>query len=299
MIKPNFFVAGAPKSGTSSLYSYLKEHPLVLMSWLKEPLYFLSDHPGMQAVTTLDEYLALFKGDDKTQYMAVGEASTLYLESTTALKNIHDYDCHSRIIVLLRNPVDLVYSFHSQLYYSLDENEPDFAEAWQLQSSRRIGRKVPSKCRDPYYLQYKKIGQLGRQVQGLLNIFPKEQVKLLLFDDFKAATREVYEDVLAFLDVPSDDRKEFPHYNVNRQHRSERIGTWLMKPPQFVLLLRDKTNLQGTGVIQKLMTLSARTEVRPALAPELRAEIVEVFKGEIDKLAEVLDRDLSNWLESE
>lgn len=296
MIKPNFFIVGAPKSGTSSLYVYLKDHPLIFMPWLKEPFYFLTDHPGMQAVKTLEDYLALFRTGESAQYLAVGEASTLYLGSTTALESIHSYNRRARIVVLLRNPVDLVYAFHAQLLYSYDEDEPDFTRAWQLQESRGKGRKIPPKCRDAFYLQYARIGQLGRQAQQLLKIFPREQVHFLLFDDFRTATKAVYDEVLTFLGVPDDGRTEFPRYNANKRHRSKWLGMQLMKPPRFLLSLRNMMKLQDTGVIRLLKRFNAATKPRPAFDPDIRDELAETFRDDIELLAVIIDRDLSHWI---
>lgn len=84
---------------------------------------------------------------------------------------------------MFRNPVDMVYSFHSQLLYWSEETENDFEVAWRLQERRRMGLDVPRTCQEPFWLQYRDIGQFGTQTQRLLSVFPPEQVKLILFDD--------------------------------------------------------------------------------------------------------------------
>ena len=140
--RPNFFILGAPKCGTTALSEYLREHPRAFVSQPKEPHYFCGDFdyyyaPGQRSE---EHYLRLFDAatDD---HLAVGEASVWYLYSADAARNIAAFDPATRVIVMLRNPVDLVPSLHSQLLYMLDEDEPDPARAWELQEARRRGER--------------------------------------------------------------------------------------------------------------------------------------------------------------
>ena len=106
---PNFFIVGAPKCGTTALCEYLKYHPNVFMSTPKEPHYFAEDFERYRHVKTEDKYLALF-GDCNDRHLMIGEASVFYLRSTRAVSLIRDFNPDAKIIVMLRNPVDMVYS---------------------------------------------------------------------------------------------------------------------------------------------------------------------------------------------
>jgi hypothetical protein len=302
MIKPNLFIVGAPKCGTTALYRYLNEHPDICIP-MKEPAYFASDFLQNRPFYIKDQeaYLALFQQCPATS-LAVGEATTLYLYSSVALENIYNFNKEARIIAMLRNPVDIVYAFHSQLVYDLDENEVDFEKAWQLQAARRGERELPQKYlgisdRSSDILQYERIGRLGEQVERLLAIFPSEQVKLILFEDFVAKTRMVYEDVLNFLQVSSDGRVDFPKVNAAQEFKSRRLAGFLRSVSKLSVIVQLKklldTNSLGIGwTLSRLNTRSGR----PPLSPALRAELVEVFYDDINKLAQILGRDLSHWL---
>ena len=186
------------------------------MSRAKEPWYFAHDYPRFRS--TMEDYLALFrKADDG--HLAVGEASSIYLRSAVALPGVKEFCPEARIIAIVRNPVDLAYSFHSQQISSLNEDEPDFERAWRLQEARRLGRAIPRLCREPRQLQYAGVARLGEQVERLLSVFDPRQVKIVVFDDLAADTRSVYEDVLHFLGVPSDGRTDFPRVNANQDAR--------------------------------------------------------------------------------
>src|SRR5271168_2527435 len=168
-IKPDFFIIGAPKCGTTSLAAWLSEHPDIYMS-LKEPHFFNTDHNRF--LNTLEGYERLFVGAGE-RHAAVGEASVWYLSSSTAVKNILDYSPQARFIVMLRNPVDMVISLHEEQLFTGREDVADFAEAWNLQDQRRNGRRLPTMVWEPKYVQYGDLCSLGAQVARLLEAVPR------------------------------------------------------------------------------------------------------------------------------
>ena len=130
---PGFFIVGAPKTGTSAMWRYLMDHPDVFMSAKKEPHYYATDivDPIVRDPSLgIDWYLSLFRdaGDAKV----VGEASIFYLFSKAAIPALRDAYPDAKILVMVRNPVDLIHSFHSQLLYSGQETEKSFERAWAL-----------------------------------------------------------------------------------------------------------------------------------------------------------------------
>ena len=202
---------------------------------------------------------------------------------------------------MLRNPVDLVYSYHSQLLYNIgEEDETDFEKAWHLQNLREKGQNIPPLSRNPATLQYKNIGSLGTQIEKLLHIFPKEQVKIIIYDNFKDSTKSVYEEVLAFLEIPSDCRNDFPQINKNRKHRISLLGKFTEKPPKLLL---DKTNqfkqllgIKSLGIIKKIRNINREEFKRPPLNPKFRAFLVHEFTDEVNKLSDILNIDFSHWI---
>jgi hypothetical protein len=296
MRRPDLFIVGAPKCGTSALHRYLGEHPRIFMSRRKEPWYFAEDFPRF--VTSLEDYLALF--DDATaQHLAVGEASTTYLSSDTALHRIREFSPGARIVVMVRDPVDLVHSLHAQAVLGLNEDELDIERAWRLQAARRRGERIPRLCRAPRFLQYAEIARLGGQVERLLGIFDTRQVKVIVFDDFVADTRPVYEDVLAFLRVPSDDRSDFPRVNPARVARSRLVARLARRPPQLLLRpylrLKRRYRWGNLGFTRWLTGRNEREVERVPLRDAFRAELIEEFRQDVDLLAGLLGRDLSRW----
>ena len=299
MNKPNFFIVGAPKCGTTALSEYLRDHPNVYISEPKEPHYFTFDFEGYRVTKTWSEYTNLF-AESTYEHTAIGEGSVFYLCSTVALKKIKEYDPQAKIIVMLRNPVDMIYSFHSQLVFTADESEKSFEQAWRLQATRQQGKQIPAQCREPAFLQYAEMGKLGQQIERLQATFAPEQLKIVLFEDFVKSTKNIYDEVLKFLAVPSDRRTEFIRINENKSHKMGAIGNFTAKPPALLtnvaLKARDMLGMKELGILDKIRSVNTKVAAREPLSDELRAEMIAEFTPDIEKLAQLLDRDLSHWL---
>jgi hypothetical protein len=297
-LKPNFFIAGAPKCGTTALYEYLSPHPNIFMPRLKEPHFFSTDL-GYPIVKTLAEYTQLF-AEASPQHLRVGEASASYLCSTEAIPNLHEYNPEARIIAMFRNPVDMVYSLHAQLLYWSEETEADFETAWRLQERRRRGLDLPRICRDPFWLQYARVGQFGTQSERLLSTFPQDQVKLIFFDDFAASPEKIYGEVIEFLELPHDNRTDFPRFNEHKRAKLTWLRNFVRKPPPALRnayrRLKRVVGEERIGVVKRhIVDLNTSRERRPPLSAEFRSELVETFRGQVALLSQLTGRDLSHW----
>jgi len=296
---PNFFIAGAPKCGTSALYRYLRQHPNVFMPDMKEPHFFSTDLVTYHKVKSMEEYRELFRAST-AQHLRVGEASASYLLSSAALANIREFNPDSKIIAMFRNPVDLVYSFHSQLLFWAEETVEDFETAWRLQERRSQGLQLPATCREPFWLQYRRLGQFGTQVERMLSVFPAEQVKMILYDDFAASPQRVYGEVLEFLELPQDNRTEFPRVNENKRAKFTWLRNFVRKPPPALQkgyrAIKRRLGKKRAGLLRNaLVELNTVKLTRPPLSPAFRAELVNTFADEVTRLSRVLRRDLSHW----
>ena len=302
MRRPNFFIVGAPKCGTTALRTYVGEHPEVCVSALIEPHYFAPDiFEGYNRFGSEDEYLKLCFSKAREKHKAVGDRSVFYLYSSVAAGKIREFDPSARVIVMLRNPVEMVYALHFQLLLNLDEDVTDFREAWELQEDRRRGKRIPRACNFPKALLYRDVGLMGSQLEHFYGVFPKEQVLPVVFDDFKADTRKVYERVLHFLDVSPDGRRDFPRINLSKVQKSRFIARTLGRPPRRLRDLyyfwRRKTGWRGLERVHKfLIQLGHRRQDRKPLDPEMRILLVDAFREDVEKLEHLLNRDLGHWL---
>lgn len=307
---PNFFIVGAPKCGTTALYEYLKTHPNVFLSHHKEPNYFAFDYPNIGGrVTSLEDYEELFI-DVEPHQAAVGEASVCYLSSDAALPALKAFAPDARIIIMVRNPVSMFFSEHSQLIYSFYENEKDPVKAWDLQDARRLKQLIPPSCREPEVLDYRKTCRLGAHIERARQLFGREQVHVIVYEDFVGDTRQVYLDTLRFLGLPDDGRIEFPRVNGSKRHSASMIGQLLISPPGIlgrihrrirrayevernrfaVLLVRF-----AYAVLGLLAKKKTKAEARPG--PEQYRYILAQMEGDIVQLEAVLGRSFPAWRE--
>lgn len=293
---PDFFILGAPKCGTSALDQYLAEHPRIFMCE-KELSYFAFDFPNHRITRTFDDYLKLFDSAP-ADTLAVGEGTFCYLFSREAAAQILALNPRAKVIAMLRNPIDLVHSFHSQLTFNGEENV-DLATALQLEPVRRQGQHIPPHCQTAAMLQYTQVAMLGEQVERLYEVFPAENIKLILFDDFRRDVRAVYEDVLEFLGVPTDDRQTFPKVNQNKRHSVAWLGKFTEQPPRGLVaaarLVKRLLGLKTLGVMSRLRKINVREESREPISPALRSYLANVFRDDVEKLSERIGRDLSHW----
>ena len=288
--KPNFFIIGAPKCGTTSLASYLGGHPNIYMSNPKEPYYFNSDM-NFQGMKTIKEYATCFAGAGEN-HLAIGEASTSYLYSKAALPAILKFNPAAKFVVVVRNPVDLLYSFHSELLWNGTENIKSFRDAWQLQEARLAGRHIPPLCRDPFWLQYKEVGLLGKYLKRVYQMVATERVHVVVMDDMKLNVQKVYEDLLSFLDVPLITRDEFPVHNQSKTVRHQIIRDWI----HIAASIKRRTGINlNMGLLSGLLEINTKIKERAPLPANFREELNTEFRQDIEKLSSLLGRDLTYW----
>ena len=229
-----------------------------------------------------------------------GEASTCYLNSKCAVDNIRAFHDRARLFVMLRNPIEMVRSLHSKLLTSLDEDEPDFGKAWRLQEDRAQGRNAPKKCLQVERLLYESMGKLGNQVERLLDRYPRELIRFVVFDDFVRNTKTEYEGALSFLGLESDGRESFPVVNPNEAFRLRRVGGFVQRPPEGLvkraMAVKKRLGVEKLGIFPLLRRLSLKRVKRAPLDPEMRRILVDAFSDDVKKLGRLLERDLSHWM---
>lgn len=295
-IIPNFFIIGAPKSGTTALSEYLRDNPNVFLTTPKEPLYFSSDltkFPKMSKTT----YLSLFSSANPEKHKAIGEASTSYLFSKRAVPEILKLNENAKLIVMLRNPIEIVQALHSTLLYLGIENILDFEKAWYAQEDRKIGKRMPFLCLEPIALMYSEWGKVGEQVERLFSIVKREQVKVILFDDFIGDTKKIYNEVLEYLGVQPDEKSVFPKFNDNKRLIFPWMQPYLAFPMKIAKGMRVVFGFpKNAEMFLNLLAVNAVAAKRFPISDVFKSELIEFYKSDILKLSRLLERDLSCWL---
>ena len=302
--KTNFFIVGAPKCGTTSLCRYLKQHPDIFIPDLKEPSYFSHDlRPSRTgSPMALGDYLNLFKGINSK---AIGEGSTQYLYSKIAAQEIYNFNPDAKIIIMLRNPADFLYSYHNQLLLGLVEDIQDFKLALEAEPERKAGNRIPKECTGETTLYYSEVAKFAEQVERYYDLFGQNRVQIIIFEDFKTDTAQVYRSTLDFLEVDPEFVPEFKVHNPRQKVRNQsfyraymnfkwttfKIGRLLKPLPFYAFLKKIAVNVMHSAYLNNLL----RKKESSAIEPELKEQLIVKFTPEVIKLSKIINRDLTSW----
>jgi len=292
---PNFFIVGAPKAGTTALWFYLRQHPQIFMSALKEPQFFACDTRGDQrTVTRLADYLDHFRGANA---LAIGEASTCYLGSPAAPHKLKEFCPEARIIIMLRNPIDVMYAQHSECVFDGTEHIRDFRLALDSKEPR-IWRSGPRRGLPVKRLGYRELVKFSQQVCHFLEVFERPQVHVIVYDDFATDTRTVYKNVLRFLGVDANHKCSFDVVHANRNIRSTVIQDLLRQPPNLIGRLAHSLLTKHARAVlgNRLNRMNTKVAVRSKLDPQFRRRLETDFICEVNQLGQLIGRDLSSWV---
>lgn len=305
---PNFFIVGAARCGTTSLYNYLQQHPQVYMSPIKEPHFFSTDFKieemdpvylknkiidfekyfsykplkklHITHITKEEYYYKLF--EDVKNEKAIGEASTGYLYSKVAAKNIKEKIPHAKIIIILRDPIERAFS-----HYLMDLNagliSGDFIEEVLKDYNR-----VPKGWGITHL--YIDLGLYYKQVKRYLDIFPKENIKIIIFEEMKANFQKIFQEICKFLEI------DIINLNVNKKYNVSRLPKY---PKLNKILKRTYIN----NLVSKILPVTFKTyikrflykkNIRP-LSLEEKKFLIKYFYRDIKMLENLIQRDLSIW----
>lgn len=310
-ILPNFIVVGAAKSGTTSIYQYLKQHSQVYMSPVKETHFFSSDidpkkfrpdyaqalNKDLTAyvngpmdkeifhafVTDWEIYKKLFK--NATGKKAIGEVTNSYLFSTSAAANIKQYLPQTKVIMILRNPIERIFSHYLMDIRSGVEKLP-FKEAVIKDMNKNPKGWGISNV-------YVEIGMYSQQVKRFMEQFPKEQLMIILFDDFKKDAAGVMKNIFSFIGIDTETNIDFSvRYNKAFIPKSKWVGK-INSQRKLKLFLKDLMPKSMKSLFKKAMFTDKNL---PVMSADEKQFLVDLYKEDISQLGKLLNRDLSNWI---
>jgi hypothetical protein len=310
---PNFFIVGAPKAGTDSLYYDLDQHPQIYMSPLKEPCYFSSEirlenfesglQPQMQLaiestrqyiygdmnqkrfggiVSRHEDYLQLFAG--VKQETAIGEGSVCYLWSRSAPREIASAIPHAKIIIILMDPAER--AFHQYL-----KSVSDGSVGHSFEEHIRICFQQPSNALGVFH-PFLEFGNYAEQLQRYLDEFPQEQVHISLYEDVKSKYEYWFADILKFLNVNAEfvpdisKRRQVPPVprQVGTSYALRHTRPW--KAAQAAI----------PGSLKSLLkSFAYRQAASLKMSSTARNQLVAYYRADILSLENIIQRDLSAW----
>ena len=281
---PDFFIVGAPKAGTSSMYSYLQKIPGIFMPSVKEPNFFSriivpDDSKNPKPIRDVKKYLSLFKNAKKD---IIGEASPSYLRDPQAAYLIHDANQNAKIIIILRDPVERAYS-HYLMGRRLSNYNLTFKEIITMKISDIQNKIIPGEA-------VLTGGFYAEQVKRYLDVFGKEQIKILIFEEFIKDAKGTVEEILRFLGL----NQKLDNF-VAEVHNP--FGVARGSVAQFIF--RDS---RIKGMVEKVLSpgqrralrekLLIKKQTKPKINPEDKKLLGEFYYDDVQKLQQILGRKL-------
>lgn len=294
MNKPNLFIVGAAKSGTTTLYHYLEKHPEVFMpedELYKEPAFFSSKGEKMG----LEKYLDIFKNaNDNHKY--IGEASTAYLTDENSAKKIYDFNKESKIIIILRNPVKRAYSLYNWMVQEGYEYSKSFESALEKEKTRK-NKKIPNFWEPEYYWNYMyfESGLYYKQVKRYFDLFEKRNIKVIIFEEMIEDIQKTYQDVAEFLNI------QFEIINIVQENESKAVySSWISfigrKINNNINRVKSKIlNINKKSSRDKIIYFLQKNNKPIKLNNTLENRLMEKYYKDIKGLEELVNKDLSIW----
>lgn len=298
---PDFFIVGAPKCGTTSLFEYLRQHPDLHLLPDKEIHFFGNDLKWRTRYHPVSRYRELIEAAQMQTIL--GEASVFYMASRSAAAEIHGVAPDAKIIVMLRDPVDMIHSLYVEGLRSGSENLVPFEKAFEAETERKLGRLRVTRdnpgVEEANY--YSEIALYSEQLERYLDLFGTDQVHIIFFEDLKRDPAEVYAKVCGFLGV---NEAFVPNFEIHNEHKAIR-NFWIWRlvkhPPDRLRALWRSffPRWLRSAVLSRVGSLYLGPKKRSDLSPEIKQKIREIYRKDVVRLSELTGRDLSNWLRIE
>lgn len=294
--KPNLFIVGAAKSGTTSLHNYLNQHPDIFMCTPKEPHYLINNEIGqsriLNGVTCKNDYYDLFLDGKKSKYR--GESSVMYLMYPEIVipKINNKFGKDSKVIIMLRNPIDRAYSGYQHVKrFNSNENTLDFKAAWNISEKRYFSNESITPAS-----RYQELGLYFKQVK--LYLEKLENVHIIIYDDYLSNIDKEIEKVFDFLGLE--------HIKVDT-NRNYMVGGWEWKNQYIKRYIFGRNSFKR--MIRYLFPIkSVRQFLGRLFIKLIKKKVTDIsfddyqmlklfYKSDVLKLSKLLNRDLKFWIE--
>ncbi|MFO7807584.1 MAG: sulfotransferase domain-containing protein [Candidatus Moraniibacteriota bacterium] len=296
--KPNFFIVGFPKCGTTTLYHCLKQHPEIFMSPVKEPDYFCTDlHRESDAfhkkqahffIREKKDYLRLFSKAKKEKI--IGEASTTYSYSKEAPKNIFRFNSKAKILFLIREPVSFMQSMHFQQIYNKEEHEKDFSKA--LSSQEEKLKKTNCSPSYPTKIFYSYLACFNKHIENYQEIFPSKQIKIITLDELKQDPKKTFGNIFEFLEVDEKFNPVISIENSSKTVKSTFIHTMMRAPSSKRVAKAIIPTIVCYKIYDMLTFLNSTPKKKPSLPVLKKTKLKRQFLPEVKELEKTTGKNL-------
>lgn len=294
-------MVGHPRTGTSALHNVLNQHPDIFMSIPKEPIYFAKD---LHAESDLFHKKAkFFHFRDEVQYLKIfnpikrqqiaGESTSVYLYSKVAAREILRFNPEAKIIMMFREPVSWLGSYHAKACQILGEDQPNFSEALKLEEERKRGHFLSKKVMALSLLFYTEFLRYRLQIERYTSIFNPANIKIIIYDDYRSDNQKIFGEVLQFLDLDREFAPQFKKLNASKSSAKWPLAQQII---QFPYLIKIALKLLPRNMFGKISLYYweyfFKNSEENKIDPQLRLSLMQKIRPEVELLGDFLNRDL-------
>jgi len=283
MRKLNFFIIGHTRSGGTSLEINLMQHPEIFIKSHRSGYFSFQTHYKSE-----NEYLELFKNAKNEKW--VGERCSGYIFCSSTASRLKQFASDAKILLILRNPIDVMHSLHSKMYLvEMIESISNFEEALQAEP-KRLDENNITLGKHPPEILYRTVVKYAKQISRYHKEFGKENIKVIIFDEITKHPKEVYKEIFEFLEIDSSFIPDFQAVNQNRKPRNRLLQS-LFKKNQKLSSIIGKI----PGIQTFYQSINLPVSKRDAINPELQRNLQKELLPEIEELSTLLNKDLTYW----
>lgn len=316
---PNMvFIVGAPRCGTTTLATWMKQQPEICYPLVKEPHFFaqydlraMSEEEARSLTERefVNRFFSQCEGEGK---LAGLDGSVSYLYIAEQVAPALRFWPNAKFIIALRDPMDLLPSLQQRLRVTGDEDIVDFVEAWDAIPDRAAGRRIPKSCLEARWLRYDNAGLLGTYTKQMFDAVGRERCFVSVFDDLAADPEKHYRRLVEFLGFQPVDGIQLQARREGQSFRYAWLQRLLKRPPKFArnylagknFVLREKKKNRKDNLLldalfdarEWLLRWNKVPAVKQPIPVRVQQEIKDLLRDDIDDLGKLIGRDLSHWL---
>jgi len=284
--KPNLFILGAPKAGTTAFVSAISNHPDVFVPHNKEPRFFdahtFFDYKEDYPLKSLQQYLAMYETSaaENSKYRVDGSVFNMY--SHYSIKNILDLSPDAKFILILRDPLSATKSMFFQRMKYMDpasrEISEDFNECWQLMKERKYGRNFPINCRTKFIFRYDLLYSYENYLPYIIDMVNKKNLFISSYSEFRKNPDEFYKKIFYFLEIKNveaiDNKVVNKSYRIAPSLKTKAVGFLISSTGRF----RRKYKFNGSLATKVKAFLLKANKSAPAVSNDSDEDIKSFFE---------------------
>lgn len=314
------FIVGAPRSGTTTMARWLQHHPQVLFPFVKEPHFFAQyDLRGLAEGELRrrveDDFLDRFYPPAEAGRDVGADCSVSYLYTPEQLEPVLKLWPNSRFIVSVRDPLTLLPSLHKRLIFTGDESLRRFEDAWAAVPDRAAGRRIPWSTIDPRLLRYDEVARYATYIERLYAAVGKERCMVMVFDDLLSDPAGQHRRLLDFAGLEAMAPPEMKAERSGKGVRYLFLQQLLNRPPRFLLPYLTTVRFQrrfdkeagrkdgetdlgsrSKSLRKRILAWNRAPDDKRPVPLAVQRAIQTHFQSEVDRLGELIGRDLDGWL---